>query len=67
MREEPRFMARKAFGRLSETMRDCLLFWPGGHFAQTTRDALRARGLVANGELTAEGQAMREAVRESEP
>ena len=45
---------------LSDTMRDCLLYWPNGHFSRATKRGLLTRGLV-NGkqELTDMGRRAR--------
>ena len=48
---------------LSETQRECLLFWPRGHFTHGTIRALRAKKLLLGNQLTVLGDLAREHMR----
>lgn len=51
--------AQMIAGHLTSTQRDCLLFWPRGHWQEGTVRALRERNLIEGRDVTEFGREVR--------
>lgn len=62
---EFRWRMRRQWNQLSETMQNCLLYWPRGHFTRATVRALRGRDLITSrNQLSEEAAAMLAIIRD---